>query len=183
MQSSIIYKVAVKTTNKEIHYIGQAGNTFKERYNNHQSSMRLRKLENSTALSKCIWNLVDNGTEFKLSWSRIAAAPTYKPSTGRCNLCNLEKTLILFSREELLNSRNEILNKCRHRNKFLLAVVTWTRTNGTAKENSPFFKISSILISKFHKPMLENPHLFYYQSIAPEECLFTRNNLLCKNKF
>ena len=39
LQSSIIYKAAVKTTNKEIHYIGQAGNTFKERYNNHQSSM------------------------------------------------------------------------------------------------------------------------------------------------
>ena len=124
LQSSIIYKAAVRTTNKEIYYIGQAGNTFKERYNNHQSSMRLRKLENSTALSKCIWNLVDNGTEFKLSWLRIATAPTYKPSTERCNLCNFEKTLILFSREELLNSRSEILNKCRHRNKFLLAAVT-----------------------------------------------------------
>ena len=105
-------------------YVGQAGNTFKERFNNHLSSLKHRKFANSTELSKCVWNLTDSNIQYTLNWSKMASAPTYKPSTGKCNLCNLEKTLILFSKEELLNSRNEIMNKCRHRNKYLLQAVT-----------------------------------------------------------
>ena len=124
LQISIIYKASIPTTNNKQIYIGQAGNTFKERFNNHQSSLKHRKFANSTELSKCVWNLTDSNIQYTLNWSKMASAPTYKPSTGKCNLCNLEKTLILFSKEELLNSRNEIMNKCRHRNKYLLQAVT-----------------------------------------------------------
>ena len=124
LQSSMIYKASIKTSNEHRNYIGQAGNTFKERYTNHKASFKHRMQMNSTELSKHVWKIKDKNTTYDLRWSKMASAPTYTPSTGKCNLCILEKTLILFSTEELLNRRNEIMNKCRHRNKYLLEAVT-----------------------------------------------------------
>ena len=125
LQSSIIYKAKVETNNVESVYIGQAGNTFKERYGNHTSSFRNRKYETSTTLSKYIWSLKDSNTNFTLKWSPVITAPTYKPETRKCHLCNVEKTQILLSTENhLLNKRSELMNKCRHRLKHLLSSIT-----------------------------------------------------------
>ena len=55
----------------------------------------------------------------------VVELSSYQPSTRKCNLCNVEKTLILYSTDtNLLNKRSELLNKCRHRNKHLLEAVT-----------------------------------------------------------
>ena len=124
LQRSIVYKAEVATNNNKQCYIGQAGNSFKERYSNHNYTFNHKIHENSTKLSKYLWYLTENQIEYELNWYKIASAPTYTPSAGKCSLCTLEKTFILFSNEKLLNSRNEILNKCRHRNKYLLKAVT-----------------------------------------------------------
>ena len=43
----------------------------------------------------------------------------YKPETKRCGLCTAEIYHILYGGyENLLNSKNEINNKCRHKNKY-----------------------------------------------------------------
>ena len=42
-------------------------------------------------MSKHIWNLKRKQIKFKISWSILATAPTYRPSTGICMLCSLEK--------------------------------------------------------------------------------------------
>ena len=47
-------------------------------------------------------------------------ATAYKPEAKRCLLCLTEK-YIIFSKLNLLNSRNELVTKCRHENKFCLA--------------------------------------------------------------
>ena len=48
---------------------------------------------------------------------------TYNPNTKRCSLCLNEKLEIARCKEQnLRNKRSEIINKCRHRNKFALAL-------------------------------------------------------------
>ena len=46
---------------------------------------------------------------------------TYSPVTKRCILYLSEKFYILFSKERVLNKRNEIISKCRHENKHKLS--------------------------------------------------------------
>ena len=123
-QNSVIYKATLETKNDTATYIGQAGQSFKERYNNHTKSFKNILYENETTLSKEVWKLKNENIDYKLSWSVICRASTYKSSSKVCQLCLLEKTYILTSKENLLNKRNEIMNKCRHRRKFLLSQVT-----------------------------------------------------------
>ena len=53
---------------------------------------------------------------YKISWSIAVQAQPYKPSSKSCNLCLLEKTLILLSYDQhSLNKRSKLINKCRHR--------------------------------------------------------------------
>ena len=48
---------------------------------------------------------------------------TYNPNTKRCSLCLNKKLEIAgYKGHNLLNKRSEIINKCRHRNKFALAL-------------------------------------------------------------
>ena len=133
LATSIIYKAIVESEAPQkqndiskvnyAEYIGQASNTFKERYNNHQLSFKHEKYESNTGLSKYIWNLKRNHIKFKLKWSILAAAPTYRPSTGICILCSLEKTYSILRSEHAcpLNKKSELMRKCRHRDKFLLS--------------------------------------------------------------
>ena len=58
-EKSIVYKASVITNNETRSYVGQAGNTFKERYNNHKATFRNEKYRHSTELSKYIWCLKD----------------------------------------------------------------------------------------------------------------------------
>ena len=56
-----------------------------------------------------------------LVWNVLGKARAYKPETKRCLLCLTEKYHASFSTLDLLNSRNELVTKCRHENKFYLA--------------------------------------------------------------
>ena len=55
------------TTGKN--YIGLTEGTFKQRYTQHKLSFRNRNYSNSTELSKHIWTLKDNNTNFTINWS------------------------------------------------------------------------------------------------------------------
>ena len=49
-------------------------------------------------------------------------AQPYTPSTKRCNLCTWEKYYITTAeKDNILNSRSELISTCRHRRKFLLS--------------------------------------------------------------
>ena len=125
LKNSIIYQASLSTTNEKSSYLGQAGNTFKERFNNHKQSFRCRAYEHSTALAKKVWSIKDQDQEFNIDWKILKSAPTYRPESSKCHLCNIEKTLILLSTDDnLLNKRSELMNKCRHRRKYLLSNVT-----------------------------------------------------------
>ena len=50
--------------------------------------------------------------------------PPYQCGSKVCDLCLLEKVFIISADpDNLLNKRTELISKCRHRNKFLLANV------------------------------------------------------------
>ena len=50
-------------------------------------------------------------------------ARAYKPETKRCLLCLTEKYHIIFSKLNLLNSRKELVTKCRHEISFTLLTL------------------------------------------------------------
>ena len=69
-----------------------------------------------------IWGLKDKGLTPDIQWSILKRSSTPKSFDSRCNLCLEEKIHILLFPEpkKLLNKRNELIARCRHRAKFKL---------------------------------------------------------------
>ena len=104
--------------------------SFKTRYNNNKLSFKHRKHSHDTVLSKYIWDLKDDNTDFSIKWSIITRASSYRGNPSRCNLCLMEKLCILSAdRSTLLNKRSELVTKCRHENKFYAANQQQDRSN------------------------------------------------------
>ena len=110
------------TTSDEKDYTGLTAQTFKQRYNSHQHSMRDSKYRNSTSLSQHVWALKDQGIDYSIQWSIQRKATEYQNTTKRCNLCLAEKVeIILADKVRSLNKKTELISKCRHENKFYLS--------------------------------------------------------------
>ena len=77
----------------------------------------------------------DEGLNPQVSWSVICREKEYTRESKSCNLCTREKLEILKHSLDpnSLNKRAKILNKCIHRNKFLLGNVNTRGFKGTAK--------------------------------------------------
>ena len=121
---SIIYNAEVtsgdKPTQDKINYIGLASNDFKERFNNHNSSFRLEHKQTDTELSNFIWKLKREKKPYKIKWNITSRSQKYRPSRKKCGLCLEEKTMILMTDpNKTLNSRKELIAKCRHRAPYL----------------------------------------------------------------
>ena len=73
-----------------------------------------------TALSKYFGGLKDRGLSPQIKCKIIRHSSTVNSFNGRCNLCLDEKiSKINFkNRKLLLNKRNELVFKCRHKEKF-----------------------------------------------------------------
>ena len=116
LTSSVVYNANVATENDT---------TVKQRYAQHKLSFRNRNYSNSTELSKHIWTLKDNNTNFAINWIILAIAPVYSNKSKRCHLYLTEKLyLVRAKKPSLLNKRTELISKCRHENKFYLANFT-----------------------------------------------------------
>ena len=76
---------------------------------------------NQTELSSKVKELSRNNVNNKVVFKLLENKPSYNPKAGKCSLCTAEKYQILFSGlPNLINKKNEITNKCRHRAKFKL---------------------------------------------------------------
>ena len=121
LSKHVIYKATVTSQKEKQDYIGIAANSFKERYTGHKTSFTHEHKSNCTSLSKYIWKLKNNNTKFDISWKIMKQASPYQKETQKCQLCLTEKTFIsLADPKKTLNQRNEIISKCRHRDKHLL---------------------------------------------------------------
>ena len=102
-------------------YKGICATTFKERLGNHKKSFNNERYEADSALSKEVWKIKREGGEFYVKWNKDAAHKSYRPEGKRCRLCDNEKLAIaLHDEKNLLNKRNEIISRCRHRFKYKL---------------------------------------------------------------
>ena len=118
LTSNVVHKavVSVPMDHKEDRvYIGSTSQTFKKRFYNHSASFKLETANNSTTLSAFILKLKKANINFTIKWSIIYKAKQTTKNIRFCSLCNLEKMAIALAKKRtLLNSRNELIAKCRH---------------------------------------------------------------------
>ena len=110
LTTEVIYQATVKTNDEQTDtYIGLTCNTLKRRITAHNSNFRTRNPKNATALSRHIWKLQDEKSEYDVSWKIMGRAKKYDPATGVCHLCLKEKYFIIFKPElATINERDEI---------------------------------------------------------------------------
>ena len=122
--SNVIYQATLKTLEDPPTvetYVGLTSTEFKDRFRNHKTSINNRNHRKATTLSVKIWELKDENIPFDLSWKIIGRAHPFSPVTGVCNLCTLEKFIILTKpQQSTLNKREEIFGTCRHKSMMLL---------------------------------------------------------------
>ena len=103
-------------------YYGLTEMTFKKRYGGHKHSFTHEKAKGETELSKHVWMLKSLGKNYKIDWSIVTKAYAFRSGSKTCDLCVAEKTTIALSDpNQTLNTRNEIISKCRHKRKYKLA--------------------------------------------------------------
>ena len=121
LSESVVYRADVKTDGSDKIYVGLTERPFKSRYADHTNSFDKRKYMSKTELSKCIWTLKDKEVDFDIKWDIIVKSAPYICGSRKCDLCLSEKLIIARADPgKLLNSRAEIISKCRHQNKFTL---------------------------------------------------------------
>ena len=120
-EKMIVYKATVNCNNKAKNYFGLCETKFKARHYNHVQSFRHRQKSNATELSKYVWSCRDAGYELTNAWSIVCHAKPYQQGDKQCQLCLAKKYSILTADPSTtLNKRTELVNKCRHKNKYKL---------------------------------------------------------------
>ena len=120
-QKEVIYQATVETQNQEIFkYIGLTEKPFKERFIKHESSFRVHDPRNATSLSKKILELQRKHILFEVEWEILQKSKSYSAGAQECRLC-INEIYHILTADNILNSRNEFFNKCRHKNKFKLS--------------------------------------------------------------
>ena len=128
LQENLVYQATVSHDGgNEETYIGLTSNSFKSRHANHKKSFTYQKYETETELSKHVWNVKKRvarkmkKANFNIKWKKLVTAKPFNPVTNICNLCTVEKYLIIFKPDlGTLNKRDEIRNHCRHKRGQLL---------------------------------------------------------------
>ena len=122
LQKSVVYQADIKHDNIVRTYYGMTKNKFKTRYNQPNSSLNNEDYRSATKLSSYAWKLKDKNKAYSIDWSIKATGVPYQPGSKICDLCLVEKTVIaLADPQTTLNSRNEILFKCKHKINFSLS--------------------------------------------------------------
>ena len=122
---SVVYKARVKeeSSGEEVSYIGSTEGPFKQRLYGHRTDLKCERNRNNTMLAQYMWKMKEKGENVSVKWEIIKRCNKYKSGSKRCDVCLSEKLEILKGRkkgEKLLNRRNELMNKCRHKRKFIL---------------------------------------------------------------
>ena len=101
-------------------YLGLSEPEWKKRFYNHTHSFNDRDYA-KCEIAKEVWRIKDQGGNYQIRWEIVGHAPGYNPITRKCRLCTAEKLLIAEDPDpRLLNKRDELVSKCRHRRKFAL---------------------------------------------------------------
>ena len=122
LTESLLYSAKIETPSENFTFIGMTEGSFKTRYNNHNASFCLPQYKSATKLSEAVWSFKDNGTPYNIKWVIVKRGTPFKNGNKYCDLCTTEKVEIILRSKDLrlLNSRSEIMAKCRHKRKFSL---------------------------------------------------------------
>ena len=122
LEKSVVYQAHVTANAKTMIYTGMTKNTFKQRFNGHNATIKKRPTkERVTTLSDHIWKLKDSNTPFSITWSIKSKAYAFSSGSKKCDLCITEKLTILSADPRYsLNQRSELLAKCPHKRAFNL---------------------------------------------------------------
>ena len=108
----------------EKEYAGLSAPPWKQRLGNHTLSFNDRQYA-KCEIAKEVWRIKDEGGVFKIVWRIIGHAPAYTPVSKKCSLCLSEKLYIAENiNNNLINHRDELISKCRHRNKYALSLLS-----------------------------------------------------------
>ena len=120
--SNIVYEAQItnNTNDDQKRYPGASETPFKERFNNHKRDFKHKMYEKCTELSKIVWSLQSQGIIPNIKW-RIVKKVNSLVSSNYSKLCLTEKFCIIESRDDktLLNTKSELVSKCRQQNKLL----------------------------------------------------------------
>ena len=121
----IIYKATIEgPPNEKFFYYGSCSTRFITRYHNHKHSFKFRNSKTSTALSRKVWDLKDKGVSPKVTFKIHKESKSAGTCETSCRLCIDEKKCILYDSDpNMINSREEIYSKCKHRYKWKLARI------------------------------------------------------------
>ena len=129
LQTNVVYRADVECRNTVKTYYGLTENTFKARWNNHQSNLRNASQTQKTALSTYVWKCKNENLEPNIKWSIKANAYALSSGGNQCDLYLSEKmTILMANPESTLNKRDEIMAKCKHQRKYVLGTVKQTLT-------------------------------------------------------
>ena len=96
------------------------GANFQKRYPKHKDALLKKESKESTSLSTYVWSLRDLNQDPTIKWEVIRPCMPYTCGSRRCDNCLSEKLCILESDENCINKNTELMQKCRHSNKFKL---------------------------------------------------------------
>ena len=124
LKSALIYKATISSQVETKHYIGATEQTFKKRYPKHKEALAKRNSKAVTSLSTYVWSLKDKGEDPVIKWEIMKKCVPYVCGSRRCDTCLTEKLCILQANPALcINQNSELMQKCRHSNKFKLENV------------------------------------------------------------
>ena len=103
LKESLIYSCKVDTNSGSRGYIGVTKNSFKSRWNGHNSDARHIENRHSTTLANHVWSLKEQNIPFSQKWSIEIHAQVFSPEIGFRNACSIEN---LFNHE--ISQRKEI---------------------------------------------------------------------------
>ena len=117
---AIIYKGVINTDGEGSYtYVGLSEPPFRLRASDHTCSFNNKHQKTKTDLSKKVWELKAKDIVPTVTFSIVRKSSPYRVGSDHCNLCLWEKFHIM-KEGNLINTKNELVSKCRHINKFLL---------------------------------------------------------------
>ena len=119
-KNTIYEAVITDSKNNQFKYIGKSETEFIKRVRNHRKDIKNKKYRKNCELSKKAWELKDGGINYNIEWKIRKTSKSYQPGNKFCYLCLEEINQIIFYNESipLLNNRNKLYSKCRHKAKF-----------------------------------------------------------------
>ena len=101
---SVIYEATVNSENTTRSYIGLTEKEFKTRFYQHRHDFNQK--EDSTELSKYIWELKRANKKYEIKWNILKTVPKLSNGQKMCRLCTTEALFIMKNKKEQLNKRN-----------------------------------------------------------------------------